>query len=221
MNFLASSRASRKPSATNMISQINSKSGTTIAHGLNTAPHASYILGNIQQSFSSVMLIKIIFSYVVDNHVIANRCYILQNRIIVRRLYYKHDTVSIQLCWYQPEKRFEVLGQLCSSGVARVHCDEDPNRRRQRDVFRQEVEDGFLLSNGVLDTLHLDSDDRQDFNRDSVELVETSPRTGLCETFVDVANWLYNISTCKHSNDLTHFLLVYVHLYSRMYSLNV
>jgi len=40
MNFLASNRASRKPSATNMISQINSKSGTTIAHGLRktTAP---------------------------------------------------------------------------------------------------------------------------------------------------------------------------------------
>lgn len=34
MNFLASSLASKKPSATNMISQINSKSGTTIAHGL-------------------------------------------------------------------------------------------------------------------------------------------------------------------------------------------
>jgi len=34
MNFLASRRASRKPSATSIISQISSKSGTTIAHGL-------------------------------------------------------------------------------------------------------------------------------------------------------------------------------------------
>lgn len=34
MNFLAKSRASIKPSATNMISQMSSKSGTTIAHGL-------------------------------------------------------------------------------------------------------------------------------------------------------------------------------------------
>ncbi|CAB1338591.1 unnamed protein product [Coregonus sp. 'balchen'] len=34
MNFLARTLASMKPSATNMISQINSKSGTTMAHGL-------------------------------------------------------------------------------------------------------------------------------------------------------------------------------------------
>ena len=34
MNFLAKARASTNPSATNMISQISSKSGTTIAHGL-------------------------------------------------------------------------------------------------------------------------------------------------------------------------------------------
>ena len=34
MNFLARSLASTKPSATNIISQINSNSGTTIAQGL-------------------------------------------------------------------------------------------------------------------------------------------------------------------------------------------
>ena len=34
-NFLARTRASRKPSATNMISAISSKSGTTMAQGLN------------------------------------------------------------------------------------------------------------------------------------------------------------------------------------------
>lgn len=34
MNFLANTRASMNPSATNIISQISSKSGTTIAHGL-------------------------------------------------------------------------------------------------------------------------------------------------------------------------------------------
>lgn len=34
MNFLASRRASRKPSATSMISHISSKSGTTMAQGL-------------------------------------------------------------------------------------------------------------------------------------------------------------------------------------------
>ena len=39
MNFLASRRASMKPSATNMISQISSKSGTTIAHGLTIIKH--------------------------------------------------------------------------------------------------------------------------------------------------------------------------------------
>lgn len=33
MNFLAKMRASWKPSATSIISQINAKSGTTIAHG--------------------------------------------------------------------------------------------------------------------------------------------------------------------------------------------
>lgn len=35
MNFLANDRASMNPSATSMISQISSKSGTTIAQGLN------------------------------------------------------------------------------------------------------------------------------------------------------------------------------------------
>ena len=40
INLRARSRASRNPSATNMISQISSKSGTTIAHGLhNTQSH--------------------------------------------------------------------------------------------------------------------------------------------------------------------------------------
>ena len=43
MNFLASSLASRKPSATSMISQMSSKSGTTIAHGLQPANNTAVI----------------------------------------------------------------------------------------------------------------------------------------------------------------------------------
>lgn len=40
MNFLARSLASRNPSATSMISQISSKSGTTIAQGLKTSSNS-------------------------------------------------------------------------------------------------------------------------------------------------------------------------------------
>lgn len=53
MNFLARRRASKKPSATNMISQISSKSGTTIAQGLfmerphcRNSPEVLYLKGN-------------------------------------------------------------------------------------------------------------------------------------------------------------------------------
>ena len=46
MNFLASSRASRKPSATSMISQISSKSGTTMAHGLPSKQLIVYAVTN-------------------------------------------------------------------------------------------------------------------------------------------------------------------------------
>jgi len=63
MNFLASKRASRKPSATNMISQINSKSGTTIAHGLSkTVLHGyqdAFICRNHLQHLVSCIIISL------------------------------------------------------------------------------------------------------------------------------------------------------------------
>jgi len=97
----------------------------------------------------------------------------------------------MRLCDCLPEECLEVLGQLSSAGVSGIHCDEDADRGRQRDVFRQEVECGFLLSHSVLDALDLHGHDRQDLDRDTIELVETAPRTGLRQTLVDVANRLH------------------------------
>lgn len=57
-----------------------------------------------------------------------------------------------------PEKGFEVLWQLSSSGVARVHGDESSHSGDQLDGLAQEVENGLLVPNSILDTLHLRRD---------------------------------------------------------------
>lgn len=50
INFLASTLASRKPSATSIISQINSKSGTTIAQGLRKKENKNYDLKMVRKT---------------------------------------------------------------------------------------------------------------------------------------------------------------------------
>jgi hypothetical protein len=53
------------------------------------------------------------------------------------------------------EKSFQVLRKFSTSGVTRVHGDEDPDRRVERDLLAHEVERLLLLLDRVLNTFHL------------------------------------------------------------------
>lgn len=54
-----------------------------------------------------------------------------------------------------PEKSFEVLRELSSTSVARVHGDENTHCGDQLDGLTQEVENGLFVIDSILDTLHL------------------------------------------------------------------
>jgi len=60
-----------------------------------------------------------------------------------------------------PEQCLQVLGQFCSTSIARVHRDEKANARSELDLLADEVEDLLLGLDGVLDTLDLNGDDRK------------------------------------------------------------
>lgn len=55
----------------------------------------------------------------------------------------------------EPEKSFEILRKLSSPSVAWVHGDEDSHRGTQVHFFSHEVKPQLLVSDGVLDALHL------------------------------------------------------------------
>jgi len=58
-----------------------------------------------------------------------------------------------------PEERFQVLWQFCSTGVARVHGNEEADAGSEFDLLSNEVENLLLGLDGVLDALDLDGDD--------------------------------------------------------------
>ena len=89
-----------------------------------------------------------------------------------------------------PEQSFQVLRQLSSACISWVHGDEKPNSWYHTDLFALENEAIFLVFNGVLDGLDLNSHHRQYFNGDAVKLIKAAPRSCLCQTFVDVTNRL-------------------------------
>ena len=92
--------------------------------------------------------------------------------------------------FWSPEKSLQVLRQFRPARVAGVHRDEDADARYELDVLAEEVEDLPLVTNGVLDALDLDGDDRQNLDRYAVELVETAPGAGLRQALVDVSDRL-------------------------------
>jgi hypothetical protein len=53
------------------------------------------------------------------------------------------------------EECFQVLWKFSTSGVTRVHGDEDPDRRVERDLLAHEVERLLLLLDCVLNAFHL------------------------------------------------------------------
>ena len=102
-------------------------------------------------------------------------------------------TVIVSVSTDSPEKCLEVFGQLSTACITWVHGNEDSDSRAHFDDLSKEVEDVLLLADGVLDTLHLDSYDRQHLYGDTVELVEASPGTRLSQSFVDVTDGLKRI----------------------------
>lgn len=56
-----------------------------------------------------------------------------------------------------PEQGLQILRQLCASGVARIHGDEDAHGGDEAYYLAQEVKLLFLGPNCILDTLYLDS----------------------------------------------------------------
>ena len=81
------------------------------------------------------------------------------------------------------EESFQIIWQLSTSGVARVHGDEGGTGVDQFDFATFEHEAVEFGSLGVPDGDELLCDDGQHFDVDSVELVETTPRSRLNEQF--------------------------------------
>jgi len=98
-----------------------------------------------------------------------------------------------------PEERLQVLGQFGSTGVSWVHRNEQADTRRQPDLFANEVEQLLLGFYRILNALDLNGNDGQHLDRNSVELVEATPRARLRETFVYVADRLLETQHRKHS----------------------
>lgn len=105
------------------------------------------------------------------------------------------------------EKGLKVLGQLSSSGITRVHGDEESNGGSESNLLIEEEERvlggvGLLLSGGVEAVLDLGGDHREHFNGDSVELVEASPGSSLGETHEDLGHGkvVHLIRAVEHHN---------------------
>ena len=101
-----------------------------------------------------------------------------------------------------PEECLEVLRQLSTSCVARVHGDEEPHCGCHEDLHPLKQETLLLVTDGILDGLDLYGHNREDLNRDAVELIKAAPRSSLGQTLVDIANGLLEKDTVhtKHYN---------------------
>mmetsp|Transcript_12963 Transcript_12963/g.30944 ORF Transcript_12963/g.30944 Transcript_12963/m.30944 type:complete len:678 (-) Transcript_12963:353-2386(-) len=86
----------------------------------------------------------------------------------------------------RPEESLQVLGQLGSSCVSRVHGDEEASCGDQANVVIHELKALLALLYSIQYRLDLCGDDREHFNRDAVELVEASPCTRLRQAHEDL-----------------------------------
>lgn len=89
-----------------------------------------------------------------------------------------------------PEQSFKIFWQFSTSCVARIHGYKNTHSWHERNVFTLEYESFFFISYSILYRLHLYGDDRQYFNRDTIEFIKATPSTGLSETFVDITTGL-------------------------------
>ena len=84
----------------------------------------------------------------------------------------------------------EVVRQLLSAGVKRVHRDEDGTRQVQHQLGSFEVEPRHSLVDGDLNELDLLRNHRQHFQLYTVEFVETRPGARLRKTLEELAHRL-------------------------------
>jgi len=82
----------------------------------------------------------------------------------------------------------EVVRQLLTACISRVHGDEDGTGRVQHQLRPFEQEPGHSLVDGDLNALDLLGYHRQHFQFDAVEFVETRPGTGLSQTLEELAH---------------------------------
>ena len=104
---------------------------------------------------------------------------------------------------FNKEVHLEVLWELCSTSIARVHRNEVADGGVHRDVLVHELKTLILLPNCILDaldlrrvhnelnfmgkiSLNLHSNDREDFHCDPIELIEAPPGTSLSQAHEDV-----------------------------------
>ena len=102
------------------------------------------------------------------------------------------------------EERLEVLGQIHTAGVARVHRDEGAGRSDKGDLLLLEDDRIRLGLDAVEYAAELASYDREHLDGDAVELVEASPRAHLREALENVAGNLV-----VHLVGAIHHLLQY------------
>lgn len=91
---------------------------------------------------------------------------------------------------HSSEKHLKIFGQFLSSGVTGIHSNEISYSVDNVDLdgFFGEPEFLDILFLGGSDTFDLTGDDGQDFQVDTVELVEASPNTGLHQSLEDLGH---------------------------------
>lgn len=148
MNFRANSLASIKPSATSMISQMSSKSGTTMAQGLQESHEKTQLYSHTTYKTSVWFIQKMHTKITLP----ITAC-------ILFLLYHSNlPKLTFFFIWYisdLPKESFQILRQLRPAGVAWIHRDKDPHRRHQVHFLTHKVKAFLLVPNGILDTFHL------------------------------------------------------------------
>jgi len=84
----------------------------------------------------------------------------------------------------------EVVRQLLSAGVSRIHRDEYCTSRVDHQLRSFEVETRHALVDGDLYALDLLGNDREHFQLNAVELVEARPGARLCQTLEELTHRL-------------------------------
>jgi len=98
------------------------------------------------------------------------------------------------------EQGFQIVWQLSTTGVTWVHSDEHAESRFHKDVRIFKID--FLVLTGLSSEKlkELLGNDRQHFNIDAVEFIETTPGTSGAKTFEEFTNHnvVHTIRTVEH-----------------------